>query len=41
MIGVEVFNDKIYFGSLYIKYEDEKIYVKDVWVIMDFNIVNF
>ena len=41
MTGAEAPNDKIYFGSPYIKYEDEKIYAKDSWVTTDFNIVNF
>ena len=41
MTGAEAPNDKIYFGSPYIKYEDEKIYAKDAWVTTDFNIVNF
>ncbi len=41
MTGAEVPNDKIYFGSPYIKYENEKIYAKDAWVTTDFNIVNF
>ena len=41
MTGAEAPNDKIYFGSPYIKYENEKIYAKDAWVTTDFNIVNF
>lgn len=39
--GAEPPNDKIYFGSPYIKYEDEKIYVENGWVTTDFKIVNF
>ncbi len=41
MTGAEAPNDKIYFGSPYIKYENEKIFAKDAWVTTDFNIVNF
>lgn len=39
--GAEAPNDKIYFGSPYIKYENENLYAKDAWVTTDFNIVNF
>ncbi|MBS9775526.1 MAG: hypothetical protein KGV57_00375 [Fusobacterium sp.] len=39
--GAEAPNDKIYFGSPYIKYENENIYAKDGWLTTDFNIVNF
>lgn len=39
--GAEAPNDRIYFGSPYIKYEDENIYVKKGWLTTDFKILNF
>ena len=39
--GAEAPNDRVFFGSPYIKYENENIYAKDAWVTTDFKIVNF
>ncbi len=39
--GAEAPNDKIYFGSPYIKYENENIYAEDTWLTTDFKVVNF
>lgn len=39
--GAEAPNDKVYFGSPYVKYEDEKISYQDGWITTDFRIVNF
>lgn len=39
--GAEAPNDKVYFGSPYVKYEDEKISYRDGWITTDFKIVNF
>ena len=39
--GAEAPNDKIYFGSPYIKYENQKIFVRDGWLTTDFKIVNY
>lgn len=39
--GAEAPNDKVYFGSPYIKYENENIYIKKGWLTTDFKILNF
>ena len=39
--GAEAPNDKVYFGSPYVKYENEKISYRDGWITTDFRIVNF
>lgn len=39
--GAEAPNDKVYFGSPYVKYENEKISYRDGWITTDFKIVNF
>lgn len=39
--GAEAPNDRVFFGSPYIKYENEKLYYKDGWLTTDFNIVKF
>lgn len=39
--GAEAPNDRVYFGSPYVKYENEKIYYKDGWLTTDFNIIKF
>lgn len=39
--GAEAPNDRIYFGSPYVKYENEKAYYRDGWITTDFSIVNY
>lgn len=39
--GAEAPNDRVYFGSPYVKYENEKIYYKDGWLTTDFSIINY
>ncbi|MDY4011707.1 MAG: hypothetical protein SOY60_08570 [Fusobacterium gastrosuis] len=39
--GAEAPNDRIYFGSPYVKYEKEKLYYKDGWLTTDFKIMNY